>query len=83
MCRSIMYLTSHPNVIQETLYHRTQILEDAQNASKVAINKRRTVERLKGSSKMDPAKVDDALEEMREVSFLGNADLMINDKLIA
>ena len=53
---------------QETLNQRTHVLEEAQAASKAAINKRRVVERMKGSSNINPAKVDDALEDMREVS---------------
>jgi hypothetical protein len=48
--------------------HRIQVLEDAQNASKTAINKRRTVERLKGSSNISTQKVDDAIAEMQDVS---------------
>jgi hypothetical protein len=52
---------------QDTLIHRTQVLEDAQTASKNAIHKRRAVEKLRGNTRIDPAKVDDAIEEMREV----------------
>jgi hypothetical protein len=43
------------------------VLEDAQTASKNAIHKRRAVEKLRGNTRIDPAKVDDAIEEMREV----------------
>ena len=54
---------------KDTLVHRTQVLEDAQTASKNAIHKRRAVEKLRGNTRIDSAKVDDAIEEMREVSF--------------
>lgn len=47
---------------------RTQLLEDSQTATKSAITKRRNVEKLKGSSSINQAKVDDALHEMEEVS---------------
>lgn len=53
---------------QDALSQRTQILEDSQNATKSAINKRRAVERMKGSSSINPAKVDEALREMEDVS---------------
>lgn len=54
---------------QDSLLQRTQILEDAQGATKSAITKRRNVERLKGSSSINPIKVDDAIGEMREVNL--------------
>lgn len=54
-------------LLQDTLIHRTQVLEDAQTASKNAIHKRRAVEKLRGNTRIDPSKVDDAIEEMREV----------------
>jgi alpha-D-ribose 1-methylphosphonate 5-triphosphate synthase subunit PhnG len=54
--------------VQDALGQRTQILEDSQTATKNAINKRRNVERLKGSSSINPSKVDDALHEMEDVS---------------
>lgn len=71
-------VSSHTNTIlgpadtgfQDALSQRTQILEDSQNATKNAINKRRNVERMKGSSNINPAKVDDALHEMEDVSPL-------------
>ena len=53
---------------KDALGQRTQILEDSQTATKNAINKRRNVERLKGSSSINPSKVDDALHEMEDVS---------------
>lgn len=46
---------------------RTAVLEDSQSASKAAITKRRNLERLKASSNINPAKVDDAISEMQEV----------------
>lgn len=48
---------------------RTAVLEDSQSASKAAITKRRNLERLKASSNINPAKVDDAISEMQEVSL--------------
>ena len=53
---------------QDALLQRTQLLEDSQNATKSAINKRRNVERMRGSSNINPGKVDDAITEMEEVS---------------
>jgi len=53
---------------KDALGQRTQILEDSQTATKNAINKRRNVERLKGSSSINPSKVDDALHEMEDAS---------------
>lgn len=55
---------------QDALLQRTQILEDSQTATKTAINKRRNVERLKGSSNINPIKVDDAISEMQDVRNL-------------
>lgn len=57
---------------QDALIQRTHLLEEAQTASKSAITKRRNVERLKGSSKIDPMRVDDAIAEMEEVSSLSD-----------
>lgn len=61
------YQALNARAAKETLLNRIQVLEDAQNASKAAINKRRTVERLKGSSNISAQKVDDALAEMQDV----------------
>ena len=55
---------------QDALIQRTQLLEDSQTASKTAITKRRNVERLKGSSNINPAKVDDAIAEMEDANQL-------------
>jgi hypothetical protein len=49
---------------------RSQALEEAQNAAKTTINKRRQIERLKASSNIRPEKVDEALEELEEVRGL-------------
>ena len=54
---------------QDALIQRVQLLEDSQTATKNAINKRRNLERMKGSSRIDPIKADDALAEMQEVSM--------------
>lgn len=59
--------------------HRTQVLEDAQTASKNAIHKRRAVEKLRGNTRIDSAKVDDAIEEMREV---GSYCIMVYSRLM-
>ncbi len=63
------YQALNARAAKETLLNRIQVLEDAQNASKAAINKRRTVERLKGSSNISAQKVDDALAEMQDVRW--------------
>ncbi|KAJ9123924.1 hypothetical protein QFC22_000715 [Naganishia vaughanmartiniae] len=65
---SLGYQSLHARQAKDTLIHRTQVLEDAQTASKNAIHKRRAVEKLRGNSRIDSSKVDDAIEEMREVS---------------
>ena len=66
---SSSYFCSPKLTMQDALGQRTQILEDSQTATKNAINKRRNVERLKGSSSINPSKVDDALHEMEDVSY--------------
>jgi hypothetical protein len=65
---SLGYQALNARAAKDALLHRTQILEDSQSATKAAINKRRNVERLKGSSNINPGKVDDAISEMEEVS---------------
>ncbi|KAJ9105152.1 hypothetical protein QFC19_003610 [Naganishia cerealis] len=67
---SLGYQSLHARQAKDTLIHRTQVLEDAQTASKNAIHKRRAVEKLRGNSRIDPGKVDDAIEEMREAQDL-------------
>lgn len=53
---------------QETLQQRTQVLEEYQTAVKTSISKRRNIERLKASNNIRPERVDEALEDMEEVS---------------
>ncbi|GHJ88602.1 hypothetical protein NliqN6_5004 [Naganishia liquefaciens] len=67
---SLGYQSLHARQAKDTLVHRTQVLEDAQTASKNAIHKRRAVEKLRGNTRIDSAKVDDAIEEMREAQEL-------------
>lgn len=55
---------------KETLQMRNGVLEDYQSAVKVTISKRRQLERLKASSNIRPERVDEALEEMEEASFV-------------
>jgi hypothetical protein len=66
---SLGYQALNARAAKSSLTQRTQILEDSQAASKAAITKRRNVERLKGSSSINPSKVDDAISEMDEVSW--------------
>ncbi|ORY23260.1 hypothetical protein BCR39DRAFT_549535 [Naematelia encephala] len=63
---SLGYQALNARAAKDTLVQRTQILEDAHNATKNAITKRRNVERLKGSSSINPMKVDDAISEMHD-----------------
>ncbi|WWC67336.1 uncharacterized protein I206_101244 [Kwoniella pini CBS 10737] len=67
---SLGYQALNAKAAKDALVQRTTLLEDSQTATKSAINKRRNVERLKGSSKIDPVKVDDALHEMEEANAL-------------
>lgn len=53
---------------KETLQMRTSVLEEYQSAVKTTISKRRNMERLKASSNIRPDRVDEALEEMEEVT---------------
>lgn len=55
------------SIIKETLLQRAAVLEEHHAAVKTTINKRRQIERLKGSSNIRPDKVDEALEELEEV----------------
>lgn len=54
---------------KETLQQRTAVLEEYQAAVKTTISKRRNAERLKSSRNIGPEKVDEALEDLEEVSF--------------
>nr|ODN86975.1 hypothetical protein L203_03749 [Cryptococcus depauperatus CBS 7841] len=67
---SLGYQALNARAAKETLLRRTAVLEDSQAASKIAINKRRNVERLKSSSNISSAKVDDAIHEMQEANAL-------------
>ncbi|EJD00944.1 uncharacterized protein FOMMEDRAFT_147630 [Fomitiporia mediterranea MF3/22] len=53
---------------RETLQQRTSVLEEYQTAVKSSISKRRNIERLKASSSINPAKVDEALEDLEEAN---------------
>ena len=64
---SLGYQALNARAAKDTLLQRTQMLEDSQTAAKAAITKRRNVERLRGSSSINPLKVDDAIAEMEEV----------------
>ncbi|KGB75569.3 vacuolar protein sorting-associated protein vps17 [Cryptococcus deuterogattii R265] len=64
------YQALNARAAKDTLLQRTAVLEDSQSASKAAITKRRNLERLKGSSNINPAKVDDAISEMQEADSL-------------
>ena len=55
---------------KETLQQRTAALEEYQAAVKATISKRRHIERLKASSSIRHDKVDEALEDMEEVSVV-------------
>lgn len=77
---SLAYQALNAKAAQEALAQRTQILEDAQAASKAAISKRRTVERLKGGSSINPAKVDDAIADMDDANL---AEQTLNARLAA
>jgi PX domain/Vps5 C terminal like len=57
---------------KETLQQRTAVLEEYQAAVKSAISKRRHIERLKASSNIRPEKVDEALEDLEEVTILAH-----------
>ncbi|WVF66507.1 hypothetical protein IAT40_001247 [Kwoniella sp. CBS 6097] len=67
---SLGYQALNARAAKDALVQRTTLLEDSQTATKAAINKRRNLERLKGSSKIDPARVDDAIHEMQEADAL-------------
>ena len=68
------YQALNARAAKDALIQRTAILEDSQSAIKNAINKRRNVERMKGSSNINPAKVDDAIAEMEEVRFVSDGN---------
>ncbi|KAL7421910.1 Vacuolar protein sorting-associated protein 17 [Cryptotrichosporon argae] len=70
---SLGYQALNARAAKEALVQRAQVLEDAQNATKAAISKRRNVERLKGSSNISASKVDDAIDEMKDAVALEEA----------
>jgi len=53
---------------KEALLQRAGVLEEYQAAVKATISKRRHIERLKSSSNIRPERVDEALEDLEEVS---------------
>jgi predicted RNase H-like nuclease (RuvC/YqgF family) len=65
---SLGYQGLNSRAAKETLQMRTSVLEEYQAAVKSTISKRRNIERLKASSNIRPERVDEALEEMGEVS---------------
>lgn len=77
---SLGYQALNAKAAQDALSQRLQILDDAQSATKAAINKRRTVERLKASSSINPAKVDDAIADMDDANL---AEQTLNHRLHA
>lgn len=54
---------------KEALLHRAGVLEEYQAAAKATISKRRNIERLKASSNIRPERVDEALEDLEEVTI--------------
>ncbi len=69
---SLAYQSTNARAARDALAQRTQILEDSHSATKTAITKRRNVERMKGSSNINPQKVDDAIAEMEEANSIEN-----------
>ncbi len=65
---SLGYQGMNARSAKETLQMRTGVLEEYQAAVKTTISKRRQIERLKASSNIRPDRVDEALEEIEEVS---------------
>lgn len=53
---------------KETLQQRTSVLEEYQAAAKTTISKRRNIERLKAQKNIPKERVDEALEDLEEVS---------------
>lgn len=77
---SLSYQALNAKAARDALAQRTQILDDSQTATKAAINKRRNVERLKGSSSINPMKVDEAIADMDEAVAL---ETQLNNRLNA
>ncbi len=66
---SLGYQGLNARSAKETLQQRTSVLEEYQAAVKSAISKRRNIERLKASANIRPERVDEALEDLEEVSY--------------
>lgn len=66
---SLGYQGMNARSAKETLQMRTGVLEEYQAAVKTTISKRRQIERLKASSNIRPERVDEALEDIEEVSL--------------
>lgn len=69
---SLGYQGLNARAAKETLQQRTAVLEEYQAAVKSAISKRRNIERLKASANIRPERVDEALEDLEEVTFLAH-----------
>jgi hypothetical protein len=67
---SLGYQGLNARSAKETLMQRTGVLEEYQAAVKTTISKRRNIERLKASGSIRAERVDEAIEEMEEVSIL-------------
>lgn len=74
---SLGYQGLNARSAKETLQMRTAVLEEYQAAVKTTISKRRNIERLKASANIRPDRVDEALEEMEEVSVENLDDLSL------
>jgi len=72
---SLGYQGLNARSAKETLQKRTAVLEEYQAAVKSAISKRRHIERLKASTNIRPEKVDEALEDLEEVTPLVHSRL--------
>lgn len=59
------YHASNARAVKDTLQQRTQLLEEYQLAVKASISKRRTLEKMKGSSSLKPEKVDEMLADLQ------------------
>ena len=66
---SLGYQGLNARSAKETLQQRTGVLEEYQAAVKTTISKRRNIERLRASSNIRAVRVDEAIEEMEEVSL--------------
>jgi len=69
---SLGYQGLNSRSAKETLQQRSAVLEEHQAAVKSSISKRRHIERLKASTNIRPEKVDEALEDLEEVTLLAH-----------